>query len=154
MHQLTPTCVWTISDELVVALDANLGEPVDTYVNGSQVWFRDPTDEITLQLRLHPVAGFRRPPGVEVHDLFSDVALAVAEGREPPAAPAALWDGLEAYPAFGEEVDVDVLAAWATDIVGIGPTASGVVDHGPIGEEWERSEGQTSIISALLAQLS
>jgi hypothetical protein len=31
-----PACVWRISPELVVALDSALGEPVDTYVNGSQ----------------------------------------------------------------------------------------------------------------------
>src|SRR3954454_15781166 len=35
---LTPTTVWTISPELVLALDAQLGLPVDSYLNGSQTW--------------------------------------------------------------------------------------------------------------------
>ena len=38
---LTPTCVWRASPELIVALDVRFGEPVDAYVNGSQVWLRD-----------------------------------------------------------------------------------------------------------------
>ena len=32
------TTVWTISPELVLALDEQLGLPVDSYVNGSQTW--------------------------------------------------------------------------------------------------------------------
>src|SRR5688500_7847621 len=35
---LVPTCVWRISPALVIALDERFGEPVDAYVNGSQVW--------------------------------------------------------------------------------------------------------------------
>ena len=37
MGALVPTCVWRATPELVVALDARFGEPVDAYVNGSQV---------------------------------------------------------------------------------------------------------------------
>ena len=38
---LVPTCVWKASPELLLRLDERFGEPVDTYVNGSQVWLRD-----------------------------------------------------------------------------------------------------------------
>ena len=53
---LTPTCVWLARPEVVVALDSRFGEPVDSYVNGSQVWLReDGPGGITLEWRLHPV---------------------------------------------------------------------------------------------------
>ena len=60
-----PSCVWRISAELVIALDARFGEPVDAYVNGSQTWLRDdgPGGE-TIEWRLHPVPVYERPPGV------------------------------------------------------------------------------------------
>ncbi|MDQ1477906.1 MAG: hypothetical protein QOE62_3135, partial [Actinomycetota bacterium] len=45
------TTVWTISPELVLALDAQLGFPVDSYVNGSQTWLVEEGD-LTLEWRL------------------------------------------------------------------------------------------------------
>ena len=45
------------------------------------------------------------------------------------------------------------LAAAVTAAIGIAPDAFGVVDHDRIGDEWERSGGQTSIVQALAAQL-
>ena len=65
MSRLVPTCVWKASPALLLALDDRFGAPVDTYVNGSQVWLRDdgPGGE-ALEWRLHPVAGYRRPPGL------------------------------------------------------------------------------------------
>ena len=61
----SPTAVWTISPELVLALDEHLGPPVDSYVNGSQTWLvgDEPTTDVTLEFRLHPVAGYRPPAG-------------------------------------------------------------------------------------------
>lgn len=154
-----PACVWRISPELVVALDARFGEPVDAYVNGSQTWLRDdgPGGE-TIEWRLHPVAGFERPPGVGTYELFGAVALALGTGATPPAAPEALWDGLEAFPAYVAEGDGDApepatLAAACTDALGIAPDAAGVVDHEPVAAAWEVSGGRVSIVDALLAQL-
>ena len=152
---LTPTCVWRTTPELIVALDDRFGEPVDAYVNGSQVWLReDGPHGITVEWRLHPVAGYRRPAGLGTYEVFSAVALAVATGAEPPARLDELWDGLEAFAAYGDEVEPAVLAAAVTEAIGIRPDAAGVVDHRHLGDEWERTGGGISIVDALLAQLT
>lgn len=151
---LVPTCVWRATPELVVALDERFGEPVDAYVNGSQVWFRDDgPGEATIEWRLHPVPGFERPGGVGTYDLFGAVAIAVARGEEPPAPVEALWDGLEAFAAYGAELEPATLAAAVSEAIGVPPEATGLVDHERIGDEWEASGGRTSIIAALLDQL-
>jgi hypothetical protein len=153
-REVVPACVWRISDELVLALDERFGEPVDSYVNGSQVWLRDDgPGGITLEWRLHPVAGFTRPPGVGTNDLFAAVAYALKAGEHPPAPPAALWDGLEAFPCYGDESEPAPLAAACTTNLGIAPLAYGMVDHDIIGDTWERAQGKTSIVESLLAQL-
>ena len=149
-----PTCIWRLSDELLLALDERFGEPVDAYVNGAQVWLRDDgPGGAGLEWRLHPVTGFRRPPGVSHHDLLAAVVYALRAGEAPPAPPFALWDGLEAFPGYGDEVEPARLAAACTEALGIAPDAYGLVDHDRIGDEWERSGGRTSIVAALLAQL-
>lgn len=152
--RLVPTCVWRIRDELVVALDERFGEPVDAYVNGSQVWIRDDgPGGMALEWRLHPVAGFGRPDGLGTYDLFASVALALGRGETPPAAAASLWDGLEAFPAYGDETEPALLRAAVTTALGTAPDAAGLADHRSIGDEWERSGGAVSVIQALLAQL-
>lgn len=154
MAVLTPACVWRLRPELLVALDDRFGEPVDAYVNGSQVWLRDDGPSgVTIEWRLHPVAGFRRPPEVGTYELFTATALAVGRGATPPAPPEALWEGLEAFPAYGDEVEPAILAASCTAALGLGPDASGLVDHQRVGDEWERTGGRTSIVAGLLAQL-
>lgn len=158
MVDRVPACVWRISAELVVALDARFGEPVDAYVNGSQTWLRDdgPSGE-TVEWRLHPVAGFERPAGIGTYELFGAVALALGTGATPPAPPERLWEGLEAFPAYAEEgADLPEparLAAACTDALGIAPDASGIVDHEPIGSAWEAAAGQRSIMADLFEQL-
>ncbi len=154
-----PACVWRISNEVVVALDAAFGEPVDAYVNGAQTWLRDdgPNGE-TIEWRLHPVAGYERPPGIGTYEVFGAVALALATGATPPAPPERLWEGLEAFPAYVAEGDGDapepaLLAAACTAALGIAPDASGIVDHEPIGLAWEAAEGGLSVVEALFAQL-
>lgn len=154
MQPLTPTCVWTISPQLVTALDERFGVPIDSYVNGSQVWLRDDLpDGITVEWRLHPVPGFAGPEGVGTHDLFAEVAWALAAGEDPPAPAHELWGGLEAFPAYGDEVEPAVLAERATAALGIAPDHTGLVDHGALGDEWERSGGDLSLIDALVDQL-
>lgn len=152
-----PACVWRISAALVVALDAEFGEPVDAYVNGAQTWLRDdgPGGE-TIEWRLHPVPGFERPAGIGTYELFGAVALALGTGATPPSPLEQLWDGLEAFPAYASEGDATepaVLAAACTDVLGIAPDATGIVDHEPIGDAWEASGGQVSIVDALFEQL-
>ena len=123
----------------MVALDAQFGEPVDAYVNGSQTWLRDdgPGGE-TVEWRLHPVAGYRRPDGIGTYEVFGAVALALGTGATPPAPPEQLWEGLEAFPAYldegGDAPEPAVLAAACTTALGIAPDASGIVDHEPIGD--------------------
>ncbi len=151
---LTPTAVWRATPQLIVALDERFGEPVDAYVNGSQVWLRDDgPGEAVLEWRLHPVAGYRRPSSVGTYEVFSATALALATGDEPPAALNELWDGLEAFPAYGDEIEPAPLAAACLDALGLAPDASGLVDHDRIGDEWERAGRTVSIIDALLRQL-
>ncbi len=151
---MTPACVWRVSAELILALDRVFGEPVDAYVNGSQVWLRpDGPGGITIEWRLHPVAGYRRPPGVGTHEVFEQVAYALASG-EPLAAPLdELWEGLEAFPAYDEEVEPAPLVAAATEALGLAPDAAGLVDHRGIGDAWERSRGGISIVAEVLRQL-
>ncbi|MDP8936141.1 MAG: hypothetical protein M3O23_00030 [Actinomycetota bacterium] len=154
MSRLVPTCVWRATPELVLALDGRFGPPLDAYVNGSQVWLRDDgPGGVTLEWRLHPVAGFRRPPGTDTYELFETVADALATGEDPPAPLERLWDGLEAFAAYGEEAEPATLAAACADALGVAPDAAGVADHERIGEEWERSGGAVSIVDALLSQL-
>ncbi len=152
---LVPSCVWRATPKLIIALDDRFGEPVDAYVNGSQVWIRDDgPGGVALEWRLHPIAGFARPREVDTYEVFSVTALAFANGDAPPAPLAQLWDGLEAFPTDGDELEPAPLAAAVTLALGIAPDASGLVDHDRIGNEWEVSRGQVSIIDALLAQLS
>jgi hypothetical protein len=146
--------VWRVSPELIAALDERFGEPVDAYVNGSQTWLRDDgPGGIALEWRLHPVAGYVRPKGVETADVFAATAFALATGGALPAPLAGLWEGLEAFPAYGDEVEPAPLRAAAGDALGIPPDAAGLVDHAAIGDQWEQSGGRTSIVTALFAQL-
>jgi hypothetical protein len=153
--RLVPTCVWKATPQLVIALDDRFGEPVDAYVNGSQVWLRDdgPGGE-TLEWRLHPVAGYSRPGAIDTYEVFATTADALARDAEPPAPLEQLWEGLEAFAAYDAEVEPATLAAATTEALGIAPDACGLVDHEHIAEAWERSRGQTSIVDALFAQLS
>lgn len=151
---LTPTVVWRTTPALLVALDERFGEPTDAYVNGSQVWLReDLPDDVTVEWRLHPVPGYRRPAGMATEEVFGTIALAIARGDEPPVPPESLWDGLEAFPAYGDEVEPAPLRAAVVEALGIEPDASGLVDHARIGDEWERSGGRVSIVHGLLDQL-
>lgn len=149
-----PTCVWRAAPEVVVALDERFGPPVDAYVNGAQVWLREGgPGGMSVEWRLHPVAGYRRPDGTGTYEVFEVVADALARGRPAPAPLDRLWEGLEAFPAYGDEVEPAPLAAACADDLGLAPDASGLVDHDAIGDEWERTGGRTSIVTALLTQL-
>ncbi len=150
-----PTCVWRATPELIVALDERFGEPVDTYVNGSQVWLRDDgPDDVVFEWRLHPVAGYKRPEGLETEAVFGTVALAYAMHESPPAPLEALWDGLECFPAYAADIEPATLAASAGAALGQVPDAYGLVDHEAIAAEWEKARGAVSIVGALFGQLT
>ncbi len=153
--RLVPTCVWKATPALLLTLDERFGEPVDTYVNGSQVWLRDDgPGGVALEWRLHPVAGYRRPPGLATEEVFDAVTAALATGKEPRVPLDRLWDGLEAFAAYDDEVEPATLAAACTQSLGLAPDAAGLADHDLIGDQWERSRGGISIVAALLEQLA
>ena len=138
-----------------MALDETFGEPVDTYVNGSQVWLReDGPDDTVFEWRLHPVPGYTRPKGLETEDVFSVTALAFARDESPPAPLSALWDGLECFPAYGDDLEPATLATAATTALGRAPDAYGLVDHEVVADAWEKSRGAVSIVGALFGQLN
>ena len=167
MAQRVATTVWTISPELVLALDERLGTPVDSYVNGSQTWLTgtpddNPTDgdDFGLEWRLHPVAGYRAPQGLSHYDLWEQVVQTLTLGADPHALRLAgetrpltsLWDGLECYAPY-DDVEPAVLARRATDVLGRAPDRAGLVDHDLVGDAWEHASGAVSIIALLLEQL-
>jgi len=109
---------------------------------------------MALEWRLHPVAGYVRPAALATDEVFPVTALALARGQDPVVAVDALWDGLECFAAHGDEVEPAPLAAAATEALGTPPDAAGLADHDRIGDDWERTGGRSSIVAALLAQLS
>ena len=163
---LTPTCAYRVDAELVEALDAVLGPPLDSYVRGWQVWLEpDGPDGATLEWRLHPPARFRMPRGVDPHDLFGEVLQGLA-AAEPPreqhplelgAATLPLsrvWEVLEVFPTYGEDVDPEVLAAAAANrLSGRWPDVAGRVDHARMGDEWKSRSGGYSVGEVLLTSL-
>ena len=159
----TATAVWTISPELVIALDERLGPPVDSYVNGSQTWFAGDEDvgEAVLEFRLHPVAGYRTPKGASHYEVWETVVAQLSVRTDPHALRvgeevrplAGLWDGLECYAAYGDELEPPELVRRAVATLGVAPERSGLVDHESIGDAWEKAKGKVSIVALLLAQL-
>lgn len=154
MAGLVPIALWRARPDVIVALDDRFGEPVDAYVNGSQVWLRDDgPGGITLEWRLHPVSGYKKPGGVGTYEVFSATSLALATGATPPAPLEQLWEGLEVFPAYGEDVEPQPLASAAAESLAIDPDAFGLVDHEGIADLWERTGGNVSIVDDLLRQL-
>lgn len=149
-----PTCVWRMSTDLVLALHARFGPPVHAYVNGGQSWLRNdgPGGE-PIEWRIHPVPRYTAPDRITHHEVFPAVALALRHGDEPPAPPGTLWDGLQAFPAYGDEIDPEAFTRAATDALGVRPDASGLIDHEAVGREWERNRGQGSIVDSLFRRL-
>lgn len=164
----TPTAVWRITPGVVLALAEHLGEPVDSYVNGSQTWFEDHgPGGVTLEWRLHPAPGYGTPAGLSPYEVWESVVAAVdrsPEGADLPLGEevrslSSVWEGLECFPAHGPEdreqpVEPAELRGRVAGILGIEPDASGLVDHDAIGAAWEASRGRTSIVTLLIDQLT
>jgi hypothetical protein len=64
-----------------------------------------------------------------------------------------LWDGLECYAAYGDDIEPQQLVQSATAQLDRPPDRFGLVDHEAIGDEWERAAGAVSIVALLLAAL-
>lgn len=159
---LSATCVWTIDGDLVLALDAELGPPVDSYVNGTQTWLTENgPGGIALEWRLHPVAGYRAPAQLSHYDLWEQVVAGLSAGIDADELPlgvehralGSLWDGLECFAAYGDDIEPTPLAAGAVHALGRQPDATGLVDHYRIGTAWEQSRGALSIVAMLLEEL-
>jgi hypothetical protein len=158
----TASAVWRSSPELVLALDEHFGPPVDSYVNGSQTWLVDNgPGGVTLEWRVHPVAAYRPPVGLSHYDLWERVVAQLRAGGDPGAlalgeerrALDSLWEGLEAFAAYGDEVEPATLAQAASAAIGRVPEAAGLVDHDRVGDAWERARGDVSIVGLLLEEL-
>jgi hypothetical protein len=158
----TASAVWRSSPELVLALDERFGAPVDSYVNGSQTWLLDNgPGGVTLEWRLHPVAAYRSPEGLSHYDLWERVVAQLRAGGDPGAlslgeevrSVESLWEGLEAFAAYGDEVEPATLAHSGTTAIGRAPEAAGLVDHERVGDAWERARGDVSIVGLLLDEL-
>jgi hypothetical protein len=147
----TATAVWRIRPELILGLADRLGEPVDRYVNGSQTWFTETAGGVALEWRLHPVAGYVTPKGISHNDVW-DVAVESMIGHVR-LRPEEVWDGLECFAAYGDDIEPGTLAATVTQEIGVAPDATGLVDHESIGDAWERTRGKVSIVDLLLEQL-
>jgi hypothetical protein len=154
------TTVWTISPELVLACDEQLGPPVDSYLNGSQTWLVD-DGPITLEWRLHPVAGYAAPLGVSTYDIWETIVAQLSAAGDPDAlrlgsdvrALRAMWDGLECYAAYGDDIEPQRLCELASAQLGRPPDRFGLVDHDAIGDAWEQANGTVSIVALLVDEL-
>ena len=158
----TATCIWRVDAELVLALDEHLGPPVDSYLNGSQTWItNDGPGGVELEWRLHPVAGYRLPRDLSHYDVWEQVVGALTVVVDPdsltlgsePRTLRSLWDGLECFAAYGDDLEPAPLAQAATNALGRPPDASGLVDHEAIGTAWEHAKGATSIVEMVFAHL-
>lgn len=162
MAERVATAVWRIAAELVLELDERLGGPVDSYVNGSQTWLTDDgPGGVTLEWRMHPVASYRAPGGLSHYDLWEQVVAQLSSGRDPgslalgegePRPLASLWDGLEVFAPY-DDIEPALLAQAAGLALDHPPDASGLVDHDRIGDAWERSKGDVSLVALLLDEL-
>src|SRR3954454_18462473 len=108
MGTRTPTALWLLDADLVRALDAHLGPPIDSYVNGSQTWLTpDGPGDIELEWRLHPVAAYTAPRGMSHYHVWEAAVTAITEGADPASLPlggatvalTSLWEGLECFAA-------------------------------------------------------
>jgi hypothetical protein len=156
------TTVWVVSPDVVLALDERLGPPVDAYVNGAHTWFTEGPAGATLEWRLHPVAAYRAPRGLSHEDVWEAVVAALSTGADAAALRlgdetrplTSLWDGLECFPAHGDDVEPATLAAAAAERLGRAPERAGLVDHDRVGDAWEHAHGAVSIVALLLEQLA
>jgi hypothetical protein len=161
----TPSAVWRVTPALLERLDERLGPPLDAYVRGWQVWLEPhgPRGE-TLEWRLHPPAGFRLPRGIDHNDLFDLVLQGLVAVENPATDPlplgqerrtlATIWEVLEVFPAYGDDIAAEQLAASAAGVLGgYPPDAAGLADHDRLGDLWKGKRGAFSVGAALLTQL-
>jgi len=154
----TPVAIVDVDGDVLNALERAFGPPIDSYLMGWQVWLvEDELDgqEVTLEYRVHPPAGFSQPQGLDHHDLWTEVIAQLADG----ATDLALGDEtrslpqvfalVEVYPAFGEELTPAQVAAHVQTSLGRAPRAAGQVDHAQLGGRWKRLRHDFDLPGAL-----
>jgi hypothetical protein len=101
---------------------------------------------------------------VNHNDLFELVLQGLAEVEDPATQPFALggerrtlvevWEILEVFPAFGDELSPEALVvAAAAALGGRAPEVAGLADHDRLGDLWKGSRGDFSVGAVLLAEL-
>ena len=156
MPEVVPSCLWRATPELIVALDDRFGEPVDSYVNGSQTWLRD--DGRAGDARVAAASGRRIPATAAMSTPGSCSRSRALRARAPATSTRAAHRAVgraRGFAAYGDEIEPAQLAA-ARDRARIGIAARrfGLVDHEAIGDAWERANGKVSIVALLLDQLT
>ena len=153
--RLVAAAVWRARPEVIVALDDRFGEPVDAYVNGSQVWLREDGPagwSSSGGCTRSPVTSGR--PRTGTYEVFSATALALATGADAAGSP---------RPAVGRPGGVRRLrrrhraaaTAWRprSPPSGSSPTPPGWSTTSRSRTQWERIGRAVSIVADLLAQL-
>jgi hypothetical protein len=64
-----------------------------------------------------------------------------------------MWDGLECYAAYGDDIEPHRLCELASAQLGRPPDRFGLVDHDAIGDAWEQANGTLSIVALLVDEL-
>lgn len=129
---------------------------------------------VELEFRLHPPAGFRQPEGLSHHDLWdetmqqlADRAAALAAGEAGQGAldrvplrlgredrdVASLWELLEVFPAFGEDVSPEQVRTWAEGVTRRPALAAGYIDHERLGGTFKRLGTRFDLPGALREEL-
>jgi hypothetical protein len=151
-----------MTPDLVLALDEHLGPPLDSYVNGAQSWLTDDgPGGTTLEWRVHPAARYRVPAGLSHYDVWELTVSELTRGADASTlalgsetrALESLWDGLECFAAYDDEIEPVPLVAAASAVLERAPDASGLVDHERIGNAWEHANRAASLVDMLLEEL-
>ncbi|MFN8015944.1 MAG: hypothetical protein U0R17_04990 [Acidimicrobiia bacterium] len=132
--------------ELPKQLIQKLGDPTDSYWNGSHTWFSE-LNNARIEWRLHPVTSFSMPEASRPEDLL-DLAL---EGQIDSEH---YWEGLEIFPCDEDEVDINELKQYINEKINLEVDAIGNVNHDEIGDAYEHTGGQVSIVKLLLEQIN
>jgi hypothetical protein len=164
-----PVAIFEVDVALLQALESAFGPPIDSYLMGWQVWLvavdaDDAPEDLELEYRLHPPAGFAQPDSGpdrawSHHDLWDEVMIQVADGIHPFSLGAeqrelgSLWTLLEAFPAFGEDVTPEQVRGWAEQALQRDALAAGTVDHERLGGGWKRRGHEVDLPAALRSQL-
>ena len=154
-----PTCVFHCDAQLVLALEAAFGPPVDSYVLGWQVWLQPAATGVELEYRLHPPADYRTPAGISHHDVWEAVVSQLADGVDrlrlgtEERELREVWTLLETYPAFGDALTPDEVRRLAEEALGRPADAAGSVDHDLLNGRWARRPGGFDLVAALLEQV-